>query len=427
LNQKQIKELSPDPLQILVLVDFLPFAQDPEPRLRLKNIFIHHQVRHVARLHRLTYPVFVPFFSNFIKTPYKWCGLEQNFPHPREETDNGLVITTVRYPFLPRYYPRMKTRALFGWLARTQEKFDLIHCHTVYDLGLVGLELKEKLGLPLIVTVYGTDVNWLFEKESGARAGPRISAATCRVLTGADAVIGVSRDLGAKVQQLGVEAKKIHWVPNGLVKELFSPGDRREARQKLGLKDRVKLILYVGNILETKGLGDLAEALKLMENEKENLPEFRLLIAGPDQGYERKLRELIDERGLSERVIFLGQKTNAEIPELMRASDLFCLPSWREGWPCSVLEAMGCGVPVVATDVGGIPELVNDPALGYLCPARDPESLARSLSAAIKREWDPEIISTAANAYSYDKLALKLDIIYRQVLQNSGAAKTTGS
>ena len=403
-------------LNILLLVDSLPDQADPDPFFRFKNIFIQQQVTAVAARHRVNYPLLVPRFTKLVKSLYSLRGTRLHFPRRREEILEGIRVRTVRYCYLPHYYTGTKYRALKRHLAQQDEKHDLIHCHTVYDLGLVGIKLKEELGLPLVVTVYGTDVNWLFEQDR-LRASPVIEEATKKALKGADAVIGVSRDLGDKVRRLGVEAKRVHWVPNGVDRDLFFPGDRIKERKRLGLKEDEKIILYVGNLLETKGLGDLVEALKILETRDESLPAFKLLLVGPGGVFETDLRQMITDRALEERVVFLGPRPHEEIPALMRAADVFCLPSWREGWPCSVVEAMACGLPVVASEVGGIPELVNDKEVGILYPAKEPVKLAEALTASLSRQWDPSRISAAAEQYFYDKLALRLEAIYRDVLK----------
>jgi len=274
-----------------------------------------------------------------------------------------------------------------------------------------------KLGLPLIVTVYGTDVNWLFAGPGGAKPDENIAESTKKVLTRSDAVIGVSRDLGEKVRKLGVEAGKVYWVPNGVDRELFFPGDKLQERRRLGLKEDEYVILYVGNLIETKGVGDLLKALGIMKTRSGSLPAVKLLLVGPESDYEKELRKIISEDGLEGQTVFPGPVPHEEIPGLMRAADVFCLPSWREGWSCSVVEALACGVPVVAAEVGGTPEIVNNRELGCLFPARDPEKLADSLVEAISGKWNPRVIASSVEPYTYDKLALKLDSIYREVLK----------
>ncbi|MFC1614273.1 glycosyltransferase [Gemmatimonadota bacterium] len=405
-------------LNILLLVDCLDDPADPDSFFKLKYSFIREQVTAVSSLHRIFFPLLIPYLPAALKKIYSFRGMALHFPRERNGILEGIDFRTLRYWYLPRYYPRTKYSALKRFLAQQSERYDLIHCHTVYDLGLAGLKLKEKSGLPLVVTIYGTDLNWLFE-EGGRSASSEIAKATKKILKGADAVIAVSRDLGKKVNKLGVEEKRIHWVPNGIDKELFFPGDKIRERIGLGLNENDKIILYVGNLIETKGLGDLIKALEIIQTGDDPLPKFKLLLVGPGTGYKKTMEQMISECGLEERVVFLGPRPHEDIPALMRAADVFCLPSWREGWPCSVVEAMACGVPVVATEVGGIPELVNDKEAGILCPAKEPAGLARALQKALTRKWDSNRICAAAEPYTYDKLALKIDGIYRQVLKTN--------
>ena len=408
---------SNQPLRILLLADSLPDPHSPDPQLRLKNIFVLRQARKLARFHQVTHPVLVPRLAGAIRLAYKLRGRSLSFPAPRNEILEGIHCRTVRYTYLPRLYPALKARALLRHLEAGREKFDLAHCHAVYDLGLAGLELKKRLGLPLVVTVHGTDVNWLFEEVAGVKADERIAEATRKVLNEADAVIPVSRALSKRVELLGVSADKIHWIANGVEAELFVPGDKYEERIKLGLDQREKIILYAGAILETKGLGDLARALKILTGQADSRPGVRLLLVGPDGGYQAALRGLAGELRVAEKITFTGAKDYTEVPSYMRAADVFCLPSWREGWPCAVHEAFACGLPVVACEVGGVPEMLSGPELGTICPPHEPERLAEALRAALERDWDTAKLTAAAEPYSYDRLRLKYEEVYRAVLE----------
>ena len=405
-------------LRILLLADSLPDPLSPEPQLRLKNIFVLRQARTLARFHQVTHPVLVPRLAGAFSLAYRLRGRKLSFPAPRDETLEGIHCRTVRYTYLPRLYPRFKAQALLRFLQTGGGKYDLVHCHAVYDLGLAGLELKRRLGLPLVLTVHGTDVNWLFEEVAGLKADERIAAATRLVLNEADAVIPVSRALCKRVELLGVSADKIHWIANGVEAGLFVPGDKDKERRKLGLDPEEKIILYAGAILETKGLGDLARALKILAGQGENRPGVRLVLVGPDGGHEAALRGLAGELGVAEKITFTGAKDYTEVPSYMRAADIFCLPSWREGWPCAVHEALACGLPVVACGVGGVPEMLADPGLGIICQPHKPERLAEALREALEWDWDTAKLTAAAEPYSYDRLRLKYEEVYRRVLQD---------
>jgi glycosyltransferase involved in cell wall biosynthesis len=328
----------------------------------------------------------------------------------------------VSYNFLPRICPAQKTRALLKTLRRQRPDYDLIHCHTVFDLGLAGLELRKAFGLPLVVTVYGTDVNWLSE-EAERRAAPGIAEATRRVLNGADRVICVSRDLADKVHLLGTPKEKIHWIPNGVDTNLFTHGDLQQERKNLGWPDTKKVVLFVGNVIETKGVGDLVDAVSEIEKGEKRVPDYLVLIAGLGGEFERKLQDRVSQRRLESKIRFLGPQPYDKVHTLMRACDILCLPSWREGWPLVLVEAMACGRPVVATRTGGIPEIVTGPELGILCEPRNPPDLADALTKALDQQWDSELLIAHANNYSYDKIARQIEDIYQKVLEEKGTFK----
>jgi len=404
-------------LRILLLVDSLPNPQDPDPQFRFRNVIVYDQMRLLARRHRVHHPMLIPYSPSLVRLFYRLRGLEIHFPAPRSQAElDGITCLTVRYLYLPRRYAQMKAGALVKELKRNNLEFDLVHCHTVYDLGLVGLELKKLYHWPLVVTVHGTDVNWLFEQE-GRKPHSAIAEATTTVLNSADSVICVSRDLGRKVSRLGVPEARIFWIPNGVDTQLFSPGDRLAERKKLGWPEDCKVVLYAGNIIQTKGLGDLVEAVALIEQKRGKVPEYLVVLAGPGGGdYERELRRIVSHRALEHRFLFAGAQPREKMPALLRACDIFCLPSWREGTPLVILEALACGRPVVATSVGGVPELIGSGKVGLLCRAHAPEELAEALCKMMLGRWEEKPMVKTAERYSLKRIAASIEEIYTRVL-----------
>ena len=133
-------------------------------------------------------------------------------------------------------------------------------------------------------------------------------------------------------------------------------------------------VLYVGGITPSKGIWDLLLAASKM-------PDVVFWFVGePVTGIQPQIEQFIQDHMLDGRVKLLGAKHNREVRELMLKSDVFCLPSYGEGLPVSVLEAMSCGMPVVATSVGGIPEIVTPDMGGYLIAPSDVESLVGALT-----------------------------------------------
>ncbi|MFH1071698.1 MAG: glycosyltransferase, partial [Candidatus Glassbacteria bacterium] len=145
--------------------------------------------------------------------------------------------------------------------------------------------------------------------------------------------------------------------------------------------------------------------------------DFQVVLTGPDCGFENELRRRIAGYGLAGKILFTGALPPEEIPALMRAADVFCLPSWREGWPNTVVEALACGLPVVATGVGGIPEMIREGENGLLVPLRDAWKLTDGLRKAITKDWIPERIPVTAEPFYYDKLAMQISGIYRSIIR----------
>lgn len=399
-------------LNVLLLVDSLPNPEDPDPYFHFKNIFVSRPMLSLARKHRVAWPLFRPFAAGLTAGLNTLRGANVHFPVLFRQAGQ-IQVSELRYVHLPRLYPALKSRTLNDFIHGQRQGFDLIHCHSAYDLGLAGLAARERFGLPLVVTVYGTDVNWLFE-EGNRRASRRIARDTRRVLLGADRVICVSRDLLDKVESLGVPRDSLRWIPNGVDSDLFYPGDRQAARASLGWPQQGRIVLFVGNLIPTKGVIELIEAMADLTAGPEK-EDIRLVLAGPLGKSGDELKEAIKAHGLEQRVVLTGTVAPDNVPGLMRACDIFCLPSWREGWPLSVIEAMACGRPVVATKVGGIPEIVDGPDLGVLCQPRAPRALAVALDEALERQWDPELISRAAARYAYDTLCPRIESVYREL------------
>jgi len=133
-----------------------------------------------------------------------------------------------------------------------------------------------------------------------------------------------------------------------------------------------------------------------------------LVVAGGTGGedsFEAELRRMIADLGIEDRVRFLGHVENTQMPELMSAVDLLCLASTREGWPNVVHEALGCGAPAVATDVGGIPDLLPSERYGLIVPVGNQAALEDALARALKMPWDHAAISIWGQSRSWNNVA----------------------
>ena len=274
----------------------------------------------------------------------------------------GKFPAAVRMQFIPY------TLSLFAhtlWLAR---QCDLIHAHWTLA-GLAALGSRLVAHRPYVLSLRGSDVNIGLNSSEFARK--LFAFVACR----SDALISVSQAIKAVVEQ-ELNIDNVLLLENGVDIETYRPLDGRTQRLNLGLADDAKVILSVGNLVRLKGYNYLVEALPAIVAAH---PQAMLVLIG--DGEEREpLREQAAALGMTDRVYFTGYLPTTQIPAWLNAADVFVLPSLSEGRPNVILEAMACGRLVVATRVGGIPEIVEDSQTGFLVAPQQPDQLAERIS-----------------------------------------------
>ena len=285
--------------------------------------------------------------------------------------------------------------------------YDSVLVSWAYPDGAAAGWLARRLGLPYVVKVHGSDLN--VQAEHGLRRRQIRTA-----LRGAGAVVAVSRALADKAIALGADASRVHVLYNGVDTSLFSPGSRSEARARLGLATEPLVLLYVGNLKPTKGCLDLLEAFPALLATQ---PQAQLVFVGTGASREALLSRA-EALGCADKVTLVGGVAHDALGDWFRAANLLCLPSHNEGVPNVVLEAMACGTPIVATRVGGIPEVVPDFA-GILVPPRHRDALAAALTSASRQPWDNSRIATHASGFRWEDNVAKLENILREVAAES--------
>ena len=298
----------------------------------------------------------------------------------------GVAVEYIPYPTLP-----LVSRPLNGWVAYRSLlpkvrafKPDIILNYTVYPDGYAALRVGHELKVPVVVTAIGSDLN-------------RISDALVRVLTQktvreSEAVITVSRDLKKTAVALGASSEKSFAILNGCDTTIFHHRDRSEARAALQLDAGEEAVVYVGRMDVRKGLRELIEAVASLRARR---PRLRCYLVG-DGSDEPILREAIGQTGAGEYVRLMPPCRTEGVALWMAAADVVTLPSYMEGCPNVVIEALASGRPVVATNVGGIPELMDD-ASGRLVPPRDAGALATALDDVLAQPWDGDEIAGRHN------------------------------
>jgi len=324
-----------------------------------------------------------------------------------DERHPGVKAHFIEYPAFPvltrPFNSGTCARLLRPYMATARP--DALLAFWVYPEGFGAVRVGEELGIPVILRAMGSDLRQIPDPLS--RIGVKQS------LRRATAVITVSEDLRQRAIALGASPEKIHRIVNGCDASVFRFAERAPARAALGIVPEAQVVLYVGRLEAAKGVRELLDATaRLLPSH----PRVQLVCIGGGV-MEGEARARSNGPDLAGHVSLLGRRSQPDVARWLAACDLLCLPSHSEGCPNVILEAFSCGRPVVACDVGGVPELM-DPNCGLLLPPRDAGALAAALSEALQRKWDETFIA-ARLGRSWDHVAQEIFEIYRALPKSS--------
>jgi teichuronic acid biosynthesis glycosyltransferase TuaC len=390
-------------MNILTFTTLWPNAEQPN-----FGVFVKHRVAALAKLDGVNVRVVAPTPATrllprvVLTRSLRW---QQMARVPEQEVIDSLQTFHPRYLVTPKvgmsFYGNWMARGAFETVQRlhADQPIDLIDAHYVYPDGYAATLIGERLNIPVFITARGTDIN-LFSRMPLIR--PKIVTALNR----AAGIIAVSEALKTRMVELGIAAEKIAVIRNGIDREVFYPRDRNEARQRLNLNTKDKILLSVGALVPVKGFDRLIDAVVLL-NREEKGSRLKLFIIG--EGAERRaLESQISNLKLENCVRLLGAKPQSELADWYSAADLFCLASHREGCPNVVVEALACGLPVVATDVGGIAELIGSETCGRLIAQPTAENFAAEIRAAFNAVWKREEIAVFGGVRSWQEVSAEI-------------------
>ncbi|MGB4722636.1 MAG: glycosyltransferase family 4 protein, partial [Defluviitoga tunisiensis] len=282
-----------------------------------------------------------------------------------------------------------------------QEKYDLIHAHGMFNppAGLVAKLLSQKLNIPYVVTCHGSDINLLMENAKELYID---------VLGNADKVIFVSNALLNKAKSLSYSGTNAVVIPNGIDPKIFKPLDKEKIKRELGLNKKV--VGYVGNLKYVKRADKFSEIFENIALKQ----EVEFLVVGDGE-----LRENVEKecRQKSLKVKFVGRVPNDEVPYYMNAMDVMILPSKNEGWPCVVLEAQACGVPVVGSSNGGIPEAIGDGGMAVEEGEDFEKRFADAVVELLKNPINSSYLRERALGFSWENIVKKEVKVYEEVVR----------
>lgn len=366
-------------MHVLIVTKIFPSSAEPA-----SSPFNRQQFGALARLCEVELLATIPWFPG-AGAFGRWSAAGRLVDVPAEEAIDDLCVKHPRVAFIPKLghavagplYAASLTREALRYRGRV----DVVLGAWAYPDGFAAVTLAELLGVPAVVKLHGSDMNVVADWP-----GPRRQLRWA--LPRAERVVAVSQALVDKARNLGVREDRIRLVPNGVDRQRFQPQDRLAARAELGLAPDVPVVLYVGHVTEPKGAFDLLRAVGAGD---ELLQGAQLVFVGDGAGLAAG-EALARELGVNAR--FVGAQPHERVPRWLTSADVLALPSWNEGMPNVVLEALASGRRVVATRVGGIPEVVT-PELGTLVEPRDVTSLSIALSEALRTPYEPEAIARA--------------------------------
>ena len=384
-------------LRVLAITRIFPNAVEP-----LSSPFNRQQFGALGRLCDLSVMATIPWFPGaaFVRSSRSW-GLRKV---PARDIIAGLDVSHPRVAYVPGVAGlsgALEVASLLpGFLARHRD-IDVVLGSWAYPDGAAAVALARLIGVPAVIKAHGSDLN-----VQSTMFGPRVNLSFA--LPRAARVVAVSAALGEKAISLGVSRDRVRVVQNGTDASLFRVRDQSEARSALtwpssrpGGPWPRRMVLYCGRIEREKGVMDLIAAFSAIAS---RAPDLSLALLGEGKAM-AEAKELAAPLG--DRIVFLGARPLAEVPQWMAASTLVTLPSHAEGSPNVIREALACGRPVVGTSVGGIPELLCSPDLGAMVPARDPAALGEALLEVAGRDSDPAKIA-AQSGGSWEESAAAL-------------------
>jgi glycosyltransferase involved in cell wall biosynthesis len=304
---------------------------------------------------------------------------------------------------------------LLGIFLCRRRPVDVLEASEPTGGGLAAAILKIVTGKPLVLHLQGNTLYMPLDFFSRWRV--TISRqVTVWVASQADWIRCVSQHLAGLVKKAGIDERKITLVPSRCDVSRFSPElrvIRPEWRTRLGV-NHSSLILFTGTLWLEKGVLYLTQAIRLLIDRGYDV-KLAFVGSGPQEG---ELRTSISNLGLEDKAMLCGRVPHSEIPFYLAAADVFALPSLDEGLPRSVLEAMSMKLPVVASNVGGIPELIEDGKTGILVRPADPNSLAAGVERILANPSFAEMLGNHARDFVIKNHSFENSMdIYRSFLK----------
>lgn len=379
-------------MKILILT-----SNYPRKNATNNGTFIHQQVKALqslgAECHVLLLRNWFPAFGLHSLHSYWQQGhaLHRSFFDEYEGVKIHSVPMFVRMPtrfFKETFYDRA-ARAVVKYVRSNTDlqQADWLYAHFLTDNGYIAVKVKDALQIKIATIARGDDIHaW---PESDKKLVDNLRA----VFSKTDLLMANSGNLGTDAHKwmLPGKIRPVITIYNGIDHVKFHPvgtlEDKIQLKQKFGLDADIKHLICIAAPEVEKGWGELLQAIKKLGNK---LDGWKLLAVASKSDHPKafKIMEVANSLGIADRIVFVGSVPFSDMPDMLRASDLFVLPSYNEGMANALLEAMATGLSCIATEVGGHNEVIEHRSSGLLIPARDTDALAEALETLL---YDDEL------------------------------------
>ena len=402
-------------MKIIWITSLFPSGTDTT-----KGIYLYRTVKELLKYYDIStlcvfpaVPPILKMMENPLQAKKTYNYWLKNYPKkPLTPEDLGSrSVFYIRYLRLPRrlfnhlegYFAYFKAKRIIKDLIR---KDTILHANWIFPSGQLARIISKKYNIPYIVSLLGTDVHnlkygtkyWYFAKE---------------VLDDAKIICSVSHQLIEKCEEekIQIDKNKVLYIDNIYDEGKFCIGDKKVIRKKLSISEADRIILYAGNLVEVKNVETLINAFS--EIIKINM-HYKLFIAG--SGFKEKyLKKIVNELKLNNDVCFLGNLFQEDLVNYMNAADVFCLPSKNEGTPNVIIESLLCGIAVVASNVGGIPEVITHGKNGYLFEPTNIQNLRNLLMKSLKKNWDRQKLRESVKRFFISEVIKKYHYLYQEL------------
>ena len=401
-------------IKVLALSYLFPNTEQPNHGVfvfnRLNALMQYTDVKVInpipwSPLHR-----FIPKYKSLANIPYKTQRDKLEIYHPR-------------FFSIPKVFKSIEVYTYKRAVKKTLDTdlkdydFDLVDLHWTYPDLPTGESISRAFKKPLLLTLRGLEA--FHEQDADSR-----KAIVKRFLLKAHRIIALSEELKQSSIRLGAEPSRHTVIRNGVDTALFAYLPKDKAKRQLKLLENEKIIVAVGALIHRKGFDLIINALpELISQHGEQLKLYIIGAQGAEGDYRSALYTLVKEKGLEKNVVFQGAVLNDLLPVWYNAADVFCLASRGEGSPNVLTEAISCGCPAVATDVGAVREIMeSEPNIGECVPSEDSKALGAALSNVLADElngnYHREQNAKIFSQYNWDWCAQKVLEVYRASLES---------